>query len=104
MMVTVDAQTAQSLICLKDSSGYELISWTADTEYTSVIVSCPDITQGSTYTLTAGNSTQEITMDSLVYGSSGMGGMGGRPGGGMPGQGKQPEDSERVIPGNDLFV
>lgn len=98
MMVTVDTQTAQSLICLKDSSGNELISWTADTEYTSVIVSCPEITQGSTYTLTAGNSTQEITMDSLVYGSSGMGGMGGRQGGGMPGQGKQPRDG---MPGQD---
>lgn len=85
MMVTVDRQMAQSTISVKDSSGNELISWTPDKEYDSVIVSCPEIAQGETYTLSAGDSTQEISMeDSLVYGSSGMG---GQRGGVMPGQG-----------------
>ena len=99
MMVTVDVQTAESTVSLKDSNGNELISWTAGTEYTSVIVSCPEITRGATYTLTAGDSTQEITMDSLVYGS---GGMGGRRGSGAPGQdgrmkrGAVPDQNEQM--------
>ena len=96
MMVTVDTQAAESVISLRDSSGNEMISWTADKEYASVIVSCPEIVQGETYTLAAGSSTQEITMDTLVYGSgmggqrggaAGKGGMGGRPDGSMPGRG-----------------
>lgn len=96
LMVTVDTQAAESVISLRDSSGNEMISWTADKEYASVIVSCPEIVQGETYTLAAGSSTQEITMDTLVYGSgmggqrggaAGKGGMGGRPDGSMPGRG-----------------
>ena len=91
MMVTVDVQTAGSTISLSDSSGKELVSWVADKEYASVIVSCPEITEGDTYTLTAGSSTQEITMDTLVYGS---GGMGGQRGGGAPGQDRSMKGGE----------
>lgn len=94
MMVTVDVQTAGSTISLSDSSGKELVSWVADKEYASVIVSCPEITEGDTYTLTAGSSTQEITMDTLVYGS---GGMGGQRGGGAPGQDRSMKGGE--VPG-----
>ena len=36
--------------------------------------------QGGTYTVTAGTSTTEVTMDSLVYGAGGMGGKGGHGG------------------------
>ncbi len=81
MMVTVNSQQAGSTVTLKDSSGDEIISWKAEKAYDSVIISCPEITEGSEYTLVAGSSTTQITMDSLVYGSSsGMGG--GMPGGG----------------------
>lgn len=79
-MVNVDAGSAGSTISLTDSSGNELVSWQPEKEYTCVIISCPEITQGSTYTLTAGSSSVQITMDSLVYGSGGMGG--GNKGGG----------------------
>lgn len=75
MMVTVDTQAAGSIISLTDSSENELVSWTTDKEYTSVIVSCPEITEGEAYTLTAGNSTQKIIMDSLIYGNGDMGGQ-----------------------------
>lgn len=82
MMVTVNSQQAGSTVILKDSSGNEIISWEAEKAYDSVIVSCPEITEGSEYTLVAGSSTTQVTMDSLVYGSSsGMGG--GMPGGGF---------------------
>lgn len=81
MMVTVNSQQAGSTITLKDSSGNEIISWEAEKAYDSVIISCPEITEGSEYTLVAGSSTVSVTMDSLVYGSSsGMGGA--MPGGG----------------------
>ncbi len=77
MMVTVDSCSAGSRISLSDSSGNELVSWQADKAYNSVIISCPEITQGSVYTLNTDGNTAEITMSSLVYGSGSMnGGMG----------------------------
>lgn len=73
-------QEAGTRIWLTDSAGTELLSWTAEKEYSSVIISCPEIKQGETYTLAAGTAEESITMDSLVYGNSSQ--MGGRPGGG----------------------
>lgn len=70
MMVTVDAQSADSTISLSDSEGTEIVSWQPDKEYTCVILSCPELVQGETYTLKTGEATEQITMDSLVYGSS----------------------------------
>ena len=77
IMVSVESGSAGDTITLADSTGKELMSYQADKEYTSVILSCPEITQGAAYTLTAGETTTEITMDSIVYGSSSMGGRGG---------------------------
>ena len=71
---------------LADESGAELLSWEADKTYSSVIVSCPEIAEGATYSLTAGSYQEEITMSSLVYSSGGSGGMGGM-GGGLAGGG-----------------
>lgn len=95
MMVTVNSQAAGSAVSLSDSSGNELVSWTPEKEYTSVIISCPEITTGQEYTLTTGSDTTQITMDGIVYGSGS--GMGGNPGnGGGPGNGgdmgQKPDD------------
>ena len=95
MMVTVNSQAAGSAVSLSDSSGNELVSWTPEKEYTSVIISCTEITTGQEYTLTTGSDTTQITMDSIVYGSGS--GMGGNPGnGGGPGNGgdmgQKPDD------------
>ncbi len=68
MMVAVSAGSPGDTILLCDSAGNELASWQAEKAYSSVIISCPEITQGSTYTLSTGSSTTQITMDSLVYG------------------------------------
>ncbi len=77
MMVTMNSASAGSTLTLCDGNGTELLSWQPDKAYSSVAISCPEITQGSTYTLTAGSYSMEITMDSLVYGSgTGMGGAG----------------------------
>ena len=81
MMVTVSDGTADSDILLSDSDGNELLSWRPGKAYSSVIVSCPDIVQGASYTLTAGGSSTQVTMDSLVYGSGGTGGDPGSMGG-----------------------
>ncbi len=85
MMVTVNSGTAGSTITLTDSDGNVLLAWQSEKAYSSVVISCPEITQGQTYTLTAGSSSTQVTMSSLVYSSSGMGGMGGNMGGGNTG-------------------
>lgn len=71
MLVTVNQGNAGDTITLKDSDNKEIISWKAEKTYSSVIISCPEITQGSKYTLTAGISESTITMDSLIYGAGG---------------------------------
>ena len=80
------SKQAGDMVILKDSSGKSLVSYTPEKEYSSVIVSCPGLETGKTYTLTCGGDHTEIQMTSLIYGSGGMGdgmggGMGGKPGG-----------------------
>lgn len=81
MMVLVGTQQAGTDICIKDADGKEIVSRTTEKKYSSVIISSPDIKEGKTYTLTAGTYSEDITMDSLLVGASGMGG------GMMPGHG-----------------
>lgn len=77
ILVSVGSQEAGSTVTLTDESGQELITFQAAKSFDSVAVSCPEITEGASYTLTAGNSENQITMDSLIYGSGGGMGMGG---------------------------
>ena len=94
MMVSING-SAQSSITLSDSDGNELISWQADKAYSSVVISCSDVTQGQTYTVTGGSSSVQVTMDSLVYSESlGMGGNMSSPGN-MGGQGGGPGGMKR---------
>lgn len=71
-------------VLLLDAQGNTLVSYTAESSFNSVVVSCPQLKVGRTYTLSAGGNETEITMESLIYGS-GMGGFGGRGGMGNPG-------------------
>lgn len=108
MIVNVGEQEAGSELALLDSSGTKLISWTAEKAYSSMIVSCPEIKEGETYTIKAGTTEQSITMDSLVYGSdsqsegnpgNGGSGKGDRKEGGMKGgqgEGQAPENMEKT--------
>ena len=78
-----------------ESDGNELISWQADKAYSSVVISCSDVTKGQTYTVTGGSSSVQVTMDSLVYSESlGMGGNMSSPGN-MGGQGGGPGGMKR---------
>lgn len=83
---TQQQNAAGSDIVLFDSDGRELVAWTAEKGYNSVVVSCPEIESGSSYTVKTGDVSTDITMDSLVYGDS-FGFGGGRhdiQGGGRP--------------------
>lgn len=82
IMVTLNPQEAGTQIALKNSDGTELLSWKAEKEYSSVLISSPDIRQGESYSLTAGTEEKMITMDSLVYGAD------------IPENGKAPVGSE----------
>lgn len=94
MLVLVGAQQAGTDICIKDAAGKKIISLTTEKKYSSVIVSSPDIKEGETYTLTAGTYSEDITMDTLLAGASGMGG-GMIPGHGQPnGEPPQMPDGE----------
>ena len=80
---------AGSIVTLLDSEGKELVAWTAEKSYNSVVVSCPEIVDGGKYTLKTGETSTEITMDGLIYGSGfsfggGMHGGGGKPDGQRP--------------------
>ena len=49
-------------------------------------MSTPALKQGGTYTVIMGGESTDVTLESLIYGTGGMGGgMGGQPGGGNMG-------------------
>ena len=92
MLVNVSSNSATGEVVLKDSSGKTLVSYTPQKTYGCVVVSCPEVKSGSTYTLTAGGQTTTVEMTSVIYGSGssmggGMGGPGGNRGGGPGGMG-----------------
>lgn len=66
-------------IKLADEQGNVIASFAPDKDYQSVVISCPDLEKDKTYTLTCGEQTAQITIDSIVT-SNGNQGM-GRPGG-----------------------
>lgn len=87
-------QAAGTEITLQDSSGQTLLTYAAPNSFSAVLVSCPQMQTGSTYTLTLGETAQEITLEQVAatYGvTGGMGNMGGGnmggPSGDMGGQG-----------------
>lgn len=95
LVSTQQQNAAGSDIVLLDSEGRELVAWTMEKAYNSVVISCPEIESGSSYTVKTGDVETKVTMDSLVYGD-GFGFGGGRhdfQGGGKPGSqsGERPE-------------
>lgn len=67
-------------VSLTDGEGNVLVSYTAESGFNSVVVSCPEMVQGGTYTIRVGDEEYEVTLDSLIYGN-GFGGFGGGRGG-----------------------
>lgn len=93
-------------VVLKDADGNVMVSYTAESSFNSVVVSCPGLEQGDSYTVTAGDEAYEVTLESLIYGSGMGAGFGGGMGGGRPGngnggdrqQGSELPDGERPEP------
>jgi hypothetical protein len=70
ILVNTSSQNeAGTQIVLTDSNGNKLIEWTMEKRYNSVVISCPDIVDGGTYTVQMGDNSTEVTMDGLIYGS-----------------------------------
>lgn len=101
MLVNVSGQ-ANDKIVLKDSSSKEILTYKPSKSYSCAVISCPEIAQGKTYTVTSNKQSIEVEMTDTIYGGSGPMGMGG--GFGMDGKkfkddrqpmdGKQPTGNE----------
>ncbi|MBQ9272958.1 MAG: carbohydrate-binding domain-containing protein [Mogibacterium sp.] len=82
--VSTGNQSAGSSVKLTDESGAEIAEIEPELDYAVVYISTADMTQGSTYTLTAGSYSESITLSDMIY-SNLTGGMnGGGLGGGGP--------------------
>lgn len=68
-------QEAGSTVVLTDEDGTELLNWTSAKEYQSLVLTCPELKEGVTYTLVAGSESTELTLESIVT-SNGNGGRG----------------------------
>ena len=79
--------SAGTAVKLTDSSGNVIAEFTPTVSFQTVVISTPNITSDGTYTLTVGDSTQEITMSGYIYGSGMSGGFGGGQHGGNGGFG-----------------
>ena len=65
MMNLTDNQSGK--ITLEDANGNKLVSYTPMREYNSVVISCAELSDGSTYTIHTGENSREVTMEGLVY-------------------------------------
>ncbi len=97
ILINTQQNAAGSDVVLLDSDGGELVAWTVKKGYNSVVISCPEIESGSTYTVKTGEISTEVVMDGVIYGG-GFGFGGGRDGfqnGGRPGGKQGFENGER---------
>jgi len=78
--LNVQSQAAGAAITVKSSSGSELVSYTPQKSYSSVLVSSPDIKTGESYSVYI-NGTLAGTATATIGTSGGMGGNQGGPGG-----------------------
>ena len=59
--VSVGNQAAGTQMTLTDKNGNEFLSYTPELSYQVIILSCPDMESGQTYTLTAGTLSGDVT-------------------------------------------
>ena len=77
---TFDTQLAAgTTLTVSDSSGNDIIEFTASKAFTTILVSSPELALNETYTFTAGTQRAEITLETISSGTAGMQEM--RPGG-----------------------
>jgi len=85
---------AGTTLTVADADGSVLLSWEVPCSFSSALISCPEMKVGGTYTVSAGGTSEEVTLESVstTYGEA----QGGMPGGdmgqsGMPGGGMRPD-------------
>ncbi len=90
MLQTFDTQVAAgTVLTVCDAAGEALVTFTPENTYQAVLVSLPELTLGETYTITAGEQSVEVTLETVATGSNDVmpGGNGGmRPNAGMGGE------------------
>ena len=86
---TTQTLPAGTELKLTDADGNVLLQWTLPCSATSICMSSPDMVQGGTYTLTMGEQSEELTLESVstAFGSTSQMGFGGGMGGGWGGFG-----------------
>ena len=69
---------AGTTLTVADADGSVLLSWEVPCSFSSALISCPEMKVGGTYTVSAGGTSEEITLEgvSTTYGDS-QGGMHG---------------------------
>lgn len=77
-------QAAGTEIALQAADGKTLLTFAAPNSFSAVLVSCPEMQLGSTYTLTLGATSQEITLTQVADSYGVRGGMGQGGGQGLP--------------------
>lgn len=91
-----ETQSAGTQIRLTDADGRELGSYSPERSFDAVIISSPDLEEGSTYHVVTGENTEKLTVSGpeTVSGEApagGRGGMGRPDGQGRPDDAKAPE-------------
>ncbi len=126
ILVTTSDHGAGTSVTLRNSGGEELLSYSTQGAFNSVVVSCPKLVLRDVYTITVGEESLEVELnDELICGTGfengGFGGgmpgrehpgddfpggerpdmpEGGRPEGGIPG-GERPDIPEGDFPGGE---
>lgn len=74
-----ESVTAGQTVALRDAEGSTLLTWEVPNSFSSVTLSCPEMTIGETYTIQLGDSQEDVTLDSVAAtlgeSSSGMTGF-----------------------------
>ena len=85
---------AGTTLTVTDADGSVLLSWEVPCSFSSALISCPEMKVGGKYTVSAGGTSEEITLEdvSTTYGDSQGGMHGGDMGqGGMHGGNMRPD-------------
>ena len=85
VMYFADTKTAGTEWTLTSGDETVMLSGNPDKEYSSLIISSPELKDGETYQLAAGEESKEITVSGIITQSGTRSGMEGGPGSGMDG-------------------
>ena len=70
VLLSVGTQAAGTTLSVTGQDGEILVAWAPPKGYSCVVVSTPQLTQGSTCTITAGGQETQLALDTLIYGGS----------------------------------